>query len=397
MGLSSSAPLAHLQAEAQGMQVAVLKTLLMQVLRSAAPPASLPCATLPPALLQELITPDLSSAASCVLALSNLRAAADVAAAGRVGQEAWSGRFLAEADNMQQHPAMLTDQASVTDRAVSSMLQSLAELEAQGRLTQEAREYVLRALHPVHRPAGPLPSEGKICPPILGASVGPFRGAQSLGRSVTGLPLLPEPPSPLTHSPSDAAHDAGETIRLLALRVAELEARLQHADDCLTEAHEDLARDEEIFSGQSRELDALRRAALEGQRQRGEAEARHESQVETLLEELRLAVQASGTNGDHAQRDQQAQPFIPTHQHDPSSQRTHQQTHPRYTTTAAEWAARTLPAATAVTLCHATVTHTLTHTLTLTQATQPSTAVAESGTAKKKKKKMAPLTQAHVH
>lgn len=49
------------------------------------------------------------------------------------------GRFLAEADNMQQHPAMLTDQASVTDRAVSSMLQSLAELEAQGRLTQEAR------------------------------------------------------------------------------------------------------------------------------------------------------------------------------------------------------------------------------------------------------------------
>lgn len=65
--------------------------------------------------------------------------------------------------------------------------------------------------------------------------------------------------------------------------MAELEARLQAATESLQEAREDLERDEEIFTGQSRELDALRQAGLEEQGQRQEAEARHASQVSKRL------------------------------------------------------------------------------------------------------------------
>lgn len=48
---------------------------------------------------------------------------------------------------MQQHLARLTDQAAVSDRAASSVLHSLAELEAQGHLTQEARYGGLTGKH----------------------------------------------------------------------------------------------------------------------------------------------------------------------------------------------------------------------------------------------------------
>lgn len=66
---------------------------------------------------------------------------------------------------------------------------------------------------------------------------------------------------------------------MLKLQVAELQASLSSADCALIGARDDLERDEEIFTGQMQELEALRQAALLSQNHQQQTELRHAHQV----------------------------------------------------------------------------------------------------------------------